>query len=47
MVKWLTLLLRIREAPGSNLGPETDYPYCGFFVVFSVPPDECRDSALN
>jgi hypothetical protein len=23
---WLTRLLRIREAPGSNLGPETGYP---------------------
>jgi hypothetical protein len=26
MVKWLTLLLRIREVLGSNLGPETGYP---------------------
>jgi hypothetical protein len=25
VVEWLTLLLRIREAPGSNLGPEIGY----------------------
>jgi hypothetical protein len=25
-VEWLTLLLRIPKVPGSNLGPETDYP---------------------
>jgi hypothetical protein len=33
MVKWLTLLLRIWEVPGSSLGPETGYPdesFCGF-----------------
>jgi hypothetical protein len=24
-VEWLALLLRIREVPGSNLGPETRY----------------------
>jgi hypothetical protein len=26
VVKWLTLLLRIGEVPGSNLGQETGYP---------------------
>jgi hypothetical protein len=26
LVEWLTLLLNIREIPGSNLGPETGYP---------------------
>jgi hypothetical protein len=26
VVEWLTLLLRIREVPRSNLGPETGYP---------------------
>jgi hypothetical protein len=25
VVEWLTLLLRIRDVSGSNLGPETDY----------------------
>jgi hypothetical protein len=25
MVDWLTLLLRIRQVPGSNLGLETDF----------------------
>jgi hypothetical protein len=36
MVEWLALLLRIREVPGSNLGPETGYPD-RFFVVFLSP----------
>jgi hypothetical protein len=26
VITWLTLLFSMREAPGSNLGPETDYP---------------------
>jgi hypothetical protein len=26
VVKWLTLLLRIRDFSGSNLGPETGFP---------------------
>jgi len=26
VIEWLTILLRIREVPGSNLGPETGYP---------------------
>jgi hypothetical protein len=26
IVEWLTILLRIREVSGSNLGPETSYP---------------------
>jgi hypothetical protein len=26
VVEWLTILLRIREVPGSNLGPGTGYP---------------------
>jgi hypothetical protein len=25
VVEWLTLLLRIREVPGSNLGPQTGH----------------------
>jgi hypothetical protein len=25
-VEWLTLLPRIQEAPGSDVGPETSYP---------------------
>jgi hypothetical protein len=32
VVEWFTLL-RIREVPGSDLDPETDYPdwgFCGF-----------------
>jgi hypothetical protein len=31
----LTLLFRIREVPGSNLGPETGYPEISWF--YSVP----------
>jgi hypothetical protein len=30
VITWLTLLFSTREAPGSNLGPETDYPDWGF-----------------
>jgi hypothetical protein len=37
VVKWSTLLLNIREVPGSNLGPETGYTeVC--FIVFLSPP---------
>jgi hypothetical protein len=34
--KWLELLLRIREVPGTNLGPETGYTD-SFLVVFVRP----------
>jgi hypothetical protein len=30
MIKWSTVLLPIREVPGSNLGPETGYHDRGF-----------------
>jgi hypothetical protein len=26
VVEWSTFLLRVREIPGSDLGPETGYP---------------------
>jgi hypothetical protein len=32
VVEWLTLLLRIREVPDSNMGLKTGYP--GRFLVF-------------
>jgi hypothetical protein len=35
-VEWLALPPRIREAPASNLGPETGYPD-SFFVIFLSP----------
>jgi hypothetical protein len=35
VVEWLTLLLRIREVPASNLDLETGYSEC--FVVFLSP----------
>jgi hypothetical protein len=44
LVQWLTLLLRIRKVPGSNLGPETGYHYLGFSWFYSVLPGEWRDS---
>jgi hypothetical protein len=47
MVEWLTLLLRIRKASGSILGPATVYPDWGFSWHSSVPPGKCRDSNLN
>jgi hypothetical protein len=42
VVEWLTLLLRIRELPGSNLGPETSIPDWGVSWLSSVPPGEYR-----
>jgi hypothetical protein len=32
-----TLLLRIRDVPCLNLGPETGYPDGGFLVIFLSP----------
>jgi hypothetical protein len=44
--KWFALLLCIQGLPGSDLGPETEYPgWSSWFV--SVPPGKCRDSTLN
>jgi hypothetical protein len=40
VVKWLSLLLHIREVPGSHLGSETDFRQ-RYFVVFSVRTDNC------
>jgi hypothetical protein len=45
VVRWLTLLRRIREVQGSNLGSETGYPEVMWF--YSVSPGECRDSTLK
>jgi hypothetical protein len=45
MAEWLTLLLCIQMASGSNLGPETSYPE--FFMFSSVFPGEFRDSTLK
>jgi hypothetical protein len=39
VVEWLTHLLRIREVPGSNFGPETGYPDWGFSRFFSISPE--------
>jgi hypothetical protein len=44
VVERLTLLLRIREVPGSNFGPETDYLDWGFS---SVPVGKCRNIDLK
>jgi hypothetical protein len=30
LVEWLTPFLRIREVPGSNIGPAIGYPDLGF-----------------
>jgi hypothetical protein len=46
VVERLTLLLRIREAPGSSLGSESGYPDGGFSWLSSVPPGEFKDSTL-
>jgi hypothetical protein len=47
VVEWVPLLLRIREVPSSNLGPENGYPDSGFSWFSSVPPDECLDITLK
>jgi hypothetical protein len=44
VIEWLTLLLRVQEVPGSNIGPETGCPE--FFLSFLSLPGKCRDSAL-
>jgi hypothetical protein len=36
------LLTCIREVPASNLGWDTEYAYCGFFI-FSILPGESPD----
>jgi hypothetical protein len=46
VIEWLTLL-RIREVPGSNLGPATGYDNSGFSWFFSVPPGEYQKNTLN
>jgi hypothetical protein len=40
-VEWLTLLLRIREVPDSDLGPNTGYRE-RLNVIFLSPLGECR-----
>jgi hypothetical protein len=37
IVEWLTLLLRNREVPVSNLGPATGYADRDFIVFFLSP----------
>ena len=45
-VRLVTLLLRIEEAPGSNLGPETCYQNWGSWRI-PVCLDKCRDCTCN
>jgi hypothetical protein len=47
MIEWLTFLIRIREVPGSNLGPQTGYPDWGFSFVFLIPSKQMPESTLN
>jgi hypothetical protein len=44
---FITLLLRIREVPGSNICKQTDYPGWSISLFFPVPSGKCRDSTLN
>jgi hypothetical protein len=46
VVEWPTILLRVREVPGSNLGPETGYPDLWFSWVSPVPPRKWLKSGL-
>jgi hypothetical protein len=45
VVKWLTLVLRIREVSGLILSP--GYPDRGFSWFLSVPPGKCQGSTLK
>jgi hypothetical protein len=45
--EWLTLLLRIRKVPASDLGPKTDYPDWDISWYSSVIPRIYRDNNLN
>jgi hypothetical protein len=47
IIRGISLLLRIREVQGTNLGPETDYPDQGLSWFFSDSPGECRDNTLK
>jgi hypothetical protein len=47
MVEWLALLLRIREVPDSNLGPETRLSSLRFFVVFLSPSKQMPGQYLK
>jgi hypothetical protein len=40
-------LLRIREVPGTNLGPEIGYPDRGTSLFASVSPSKFWDSSLK
>jgi hypothetical protein len=45
--EWFTILVRVPEVMGSNLGLETVYPDQGFSWFSSVPSYECRQSTLK
>jgi hypothetical protein len=47
VTKWLTLLFRIREVPGSNLGPEAGYLDWEFSWFSAVHSGKSRDNTLN
>lgn len=36
-----------RDAPGPNLGPDTDYPDWNCSWFYSLTPEKCRNSAWN
>jgi hypothetical protein len=40
---WVTLLIRIREVLGSNLGRDTYYPVLSTLWFYSVTPRKCQD----
>jgi hypothetical protein len=47
VIEWLTLLLSIREIPGSNIGQDTGYLDQGLLWFSSVPPVKRQDRTLN
>jgi hypothetical protein len=47
VVEWLTILRRIREVRGSNIGPETGCPAWRYPWFSSVPPPKYWDCTLK
>jgi hypothetical protein len=46
-VYWVTLVLRIDEVPGSNLGAATGHHNCGFLRYCIRAPSKGRGSTSN
>jgi len=45
--RFVSILLCVREVPGSNIGQKTCHSHSDFSWLTSVPPDKCRDDTFN